>query len=99
MDTRKVQKGRAGALGGGAGLVEPWPVVGAGHDVGARLLVVPKIKEFGIELCLVCFYHGLCLNTVSLEKSFGCKGKQHYKRTASETQTNNQYSYKIDRNG
>ena len=50
MDTRKVQKGRAGALGGGAGLVEPWPVVGAGHDVGARLLVVPRSLALSFAL-------------------------------------------------
>ena len=36
-------------------------------------------------------------DTVSLGKGFGSKGKQHYKRTASETPTHNQWSDKIKR--
>ena len=34
-------------------------------------------------------------STVSRGKSSGSKGKQHYKRTASETQTHNKWSHKI----
>ena len=33
--------------------------------------------------------------TVSLENGSGSKGKQHYKRTTSETQTHNLWSHKI----
>ena len=37
------------------------------------------------------------LRTVRLEKCLGSKGKQHYKCTASETQTHNQWSYQMKR--
>ena len=36
-------------------------------------------------------------NTVSLKKCLGSKGKHHYKRTATETQTHNQQSNKMKR--
>ena len=40
---------------------------------------------------------GTAHSTLSLGKGFGSKGKQHYKHTASETQTHNQWFHKTGR--
>ena len=43
-----------------------------------------------VERCIPTIYFLFHLHTVSLEKCFGSKEKQHYKHTASEMQNHNE---------
>ena len=74
----------------------PWPT----HEL-ANIILAFLVATHKSAKCYLMFYIfsalQRALGTVSVGKSFGSKGKQHHKHTASETQSHTQWSNQMQR--